>query len=156
MQPQHSPYDVERKIEAAFLRETLPTELEFGIHQVWFDWRQKCLDLQICRENDEDWVKCKVSMKNYERILFPRLHDCQLFVTSDFQIGTVAGNCKIQIGDELWRLSGGFTPFILRQRTLETRSLISPCYFGDNMSLFGLEVKDLLLSTKLQERVTLE
>jgi hypothetical protein len=47
--------------------------------------------------------------------------------------GVVAGNCGVKTGDEVWRLSGGLTPFILRRLSAAPEAeqrLISPCYLG--------------------------
>lgn len=154
----HQPFDAQRKIEETFLRASLslPYTSKSEVCYDYYSWRVKCTELQNFGEKNEAWVKCKVSMKDFERTLFPRLHDFQLFITSKFHIGIVAGNSKVQIGDELWILDGGFTPFILRPKTLQTKSLISPCYVRNYMSAFGSELIDSTWGKNGSEYVTLE
>jgi hypothetical protein len=81
-------------------------------------------------------------MRDLERALFPRVHNCQMFKMVgknyySFQAsGIVAGNCGAKIGDELWRLRGGLTPFILRRLSTAPNAehrLISPCYVASHM-----------------------
>jgi hypothetical protein len=62
-----------------------------------------------------------------ERNLFSLLHGCQMFATETYCIGIVAGSCNARIGDNIYFLSGGLTPFILR-RWLDKYRLISPCF----------------------------
>jgi hypothetical protein len=44
-------------------------------------------------------------MRNFERALFPRVHNCQIFTMADsFGVqdsGIMAGNCDAKISDEL-------------------------------------------------------
>ncbi|KAL2061852.1 hypothetical protein VTL71DRAFT_7230 [Oculimacula yallundae] len=72
-------------------------------------------------------------MQELERFLFPRIHGCQLFSTHEGGGGAVPGACQAQIGDEIWTLQGGLTPYILRRATSHTHRLISPCYFEGEM-----------------------
>jgi hypothetical protein len=55
-----------------------------------------------------------------------------MFTIENGRTGIVAGNCRTQIGDQLWLLSGGLTAFILRRVNHLEHRLISSCY------LFGM------------------
>jgi len=61
------------------------------------------------------------------------IHDCQMFVTSDKEVGMVAGDCHVQVGDEVFALASGPTLYILRQQDRRggipvTHRLMGPCY----------------------------
>lgn len=71
------------------------------------------------------------SIANLERQLFSLLHGNQMFLTKDLIPGIVAGNCEARIGDQVWCLAGGLTPFLLRAVKGGYR-IISPCYWRNN------------------------
>ncbi|KAH6716957.1 heterokaryon incompatibility protein-domain-containing protein [Leptodontidium sp. MPI-SDFR-AT-0119] len=75
-------------------------------------------------------------IREFERLLFPRVHGCQIFLTSRLNGGAVPGDCQAQVGDEIWILSGGLTPFILRRLGPTMHRLISPCYLYGSMGYF--------------------
>ncbi|KAH9208830.1 heterokaryon incompatibility protein-domain-containing protein [Leptodontidium sp. 2 PMI_412] len=81
------------------------------------------------------WVGNSVpqEIREFERVLFPRVHGCQIFYTSRAGGGAVSGYCQAQVGDEIWTLSGGLTPFILRRLGPTMHRLISPCYLYKSM-----------------------
>ena len=83
-----------------------------------------------------DISRHEVTLKQFERDLFPRVHGCQMFTIEAGRTGIVAGNCGIQVGDELWLLSGGLTAFVLRRVNEVEHRLISPC------KLFGMMYAD--------------
>jgi hypothetical protein len=83
-----------------------------------------------------DMSRHEVALKEFERDLFPRVHGCQMFTIGAGRTGIVAGNCGVQLGDELWLLSGGLTAFVLRRVNEVEHRLISPCY------LFGMMYAD--------------
>jgi hypothetical protein len=63
------------------------------------------------------------------------------FVTSQGYFGVVSDNCNVKVGDELWILAGGKTPFVLRrarERSAEygddDRELFGPCYISTYMT----------------------
>lgn len=85
-------------------------------------------------------LKQETAMKDFERALFPRVHNCRMFSTINFfrarNIGIVAGNCGVETGDELWYLRAGSTPFILRRLSAAPDAehrLITPCYLSGRM-----------------------
>jgi hypothetical protein len=78
----------------------------------------------------------EVTRKDLERALFPRIHGCQLFTIENGTTGAVAGNCCTGIGDEIWVLSGGVAPFILRRVSEAEYRLITPCFLTDHMGFF--------------------
>lgn len=65
--------------------------------------------------------------RDFERMLFPRLHGCKLFLTERGRVGIVASNCLAQAGDEVWLLQGSSAPFVLR-RVEQKYRLITSCY----------------------------
>ncbi len=75
-----------------------------------------------------DLSRHEVTLKDVERYLFPRVHGCQMFTIEEGRAGIVAGDCGIQVGDELWLLSGGLTAPVLRRVNESEHRLISPCY----------------------------
>jgi hypothetical protein len=79
------------------------------------------------KQGGSHW-KDETGFRSFEQTLFPRVHGCQMFTTKSGRVGIVAGNCKTQIGDELWLLSGGLTAFLLRRINEVEHRLISPCY----------------------------
>jgi hypothetical protein len=83
-----------------------------------------------------DISRHEFTLKEFERDLFPRVHGCQMFTIEAGRTGIVAGNCGIQVGDELWLLSGGLTAFVFRRVNEVEHRLISPCY------LFGMMYAD--------------
>ena len=88
-------------------------------------------------------------LKEFERKLFTRIHGCQMFVTESVtlaEVGIVAGNCQVQKGDELWFLTGGTTPFILR-KVPRGHCVIGPC-FTSKVMYGGLHRDDLLATYK--------
>jgi hypothetical protein len=72
-------------------------------------------------------------LKDYSRSFFPKLHGCQMFVTTTKHFGIVAENCQAQVGDVLALLSGGHTPFVLRQVSSAKYRLLGPCYLRSGM-----------------------
>jgi hypothetical protein len=61
-------------------------------------------------------------LEDFERCYFSRIHDCQMFAPKRYKnIGIVAGNCNVQVGDEIWFLTGGLSPFVLEE-TINTIS----------------------------------
>lgn len=72
-------------------------------------------------------------LRAFERKLFSLLHGCQMFVTERGNTGVVAGNCNARINDQIYFLSGGMTPFILRRESDKHR-LISPCFLNEHMT----------------------
>jgi len=83
---------------------------------------------EYVKSGDWDMSRHEVALKEFERHLFPRVHGCQMFIIESGSTGIVAGNCAIQVGDELWLLSGGLTAFVLRRVNEVEHRLISPCY----------------------------
>jgi hypothetical protein len=84
--------------------------------------------------------KQDTTMKDFERALFPRVHNCQMFSAINLRrarfIGIVAGNCGVQTGDELWYLKSALTHFILRRLSAAPnaeRRLITPCYLSGTL-----------------------
>jgi hypothetical protein len=96
----------------------------------------------------------------FEAELFPLVHRSQLFFTSqlsstsDIDFGSVLEAYHTNIGDELWLLRGGLSPFIMRR----THRLIGPCFLAKYMRQFDRGIqrlnKDEGLKWNLQ-RVTL-
>ncbi|KAG4439012.1 hypothetical protein IFR05_005528 [Cadophora sp. M221] len=93
----------------------------------------------------EAWMESNVpgeteEIREFERLLFPKVHGCQIFRTSWANGGAVPGDCQAQVGDEIWILSGGLTPFILRRLGPTVHHLISPCYlYGSMGSIAGVQ-----------------
>jgi hypothetical protein len=58
--------------------------------------------------------------------------DPKMFMTESESIGIVAANCNVREGDEVWLLTGGLTPFVMR-RELANHRLLSPCYLAEHM-----------------------
>lgn len=83
---------------------------------------------EYVNSGDWDMSRHEVTLKEFERDLFPRVHGCQMFTIESGRTGIVAGNCGIHVGDELWLLSGGLTAFVLRRVNEVEHRLISPCY----------------------------
>jgi hypothetical protein len=79
-------------------------------------------------------AEIEAGLRDLERALFPRIHGCQLFTIEKGTIGAVAGNCNTEIGDEIWVLSGGVTPFILPRVSEAEHRLITPCFLSDHMA----------------------
>ena len=100
------------------------------------------------------------NLRDFEATLFTLVHGCQLFVigNGNSHVGVVAGNCSPQLGDELWILRGGLTPFILR-KNVDGHRLISPCFFQGYMEVESNEFRpksalsNHLSSTKLDKVV---
>lgn len=82
-------------------------------------------------------------LRDFEQSLLPKIQGCQMFLTESGNFGAVAGNCQAQVGDEIWVLYGGRTPFILR-RTDQGHRLISPCYLAEHMK--GFCCREMMLS----------
>lgn len=59
------------------------------------------------------------------------LHMCQLFCTDrGDNLGLIAGNCRMRVGDSIWLLEGALTPTVLRKAG-EQYQVIGPCYMTD-------------------------
>jgi len=94
------------------------------MHQMYDAWRGS---VPVTQEQETEF-------REFERKLFPKIHGSQMFITTQSgEFGAVAGNCQTQVGDELWILKGGLTPFMLR-RTDHGHRVISPCYLSGHMT----------------------
>lgn len=80
-----------------------------------------------------DMARHELRLRNFEKAVFPRVHGCQMFTTEEGSTGAVAGNCRTQIGDELWGVFTGPTPLILRRVSDVEHCLISPSYLHGKM-----------------------
>jgi hypothetical protein len=89
-------------------RKILPCRLECIVGREWNSAQQQTI------------------LKKFKRKCFSRIHGCQMFVTRSLKVGIVAGNCNVQVGDELWCLNGALTPMLLRRE--DGHHLISSCY----------------------------
>lgn len=94
------------------------------------------------------------AMKDFERALFPRVHNCQMFSTRNSHwgrsIGIVAANCGVETGDELWILSTRLTPLILRRLSSAPDAehhLITPCYLSGHMDFSTSNFVDKMIVT---------
>jgi hypothetical protein len=68
--------------------------------------------------------------QKFERLMFPRIHGCQIFVMSEIaELGIVAGNCRTRVDDEVWILNGMGNPVILRPKD-ECFQVITPCFLS--------------------------
>lgn len=79
-------------------------------------------------------------LENFERVLFTMVHDCQMLVLEGDRIvekeniGVVGSDCHVRVGDEIFLLKGGSTPFVLRTRDDEkSYKLMGPCYLSQYM-----------------------
>jgi len=126
--------------QKAILRDSEPwcSSIE-DIHQAYDKWA--CVADRIGERGPEQRLR-RMANRELERFLFPRVHGCQIFATSDEiheNAGAVAANCRAQVGDELWILTGGLTPFVLRRVSATTHRPISPCYLYANMGCIAGE-----------------
>lgn len=79
----------------------------------------------------------RMKLKSIERLLFPRLHRCQIFLTDrvcnslksdiSYEMGSVAADCNVIVGDQLCQIPGCVTPCIIRKADQHYR-LVTPCY----------------------------
>ncbi|EPE31118.1 hypothetical protein GLAREA_04085 [Glarea lozoyensis ATCC 20868] len=68
--------------------------------------------------------------KEFERLMFPRLHGCQIFeIFKDTELGIVAGNCETQPHDQVWLLQGVQNPIILRPKN-DHFQVITTCFLS--------------------------
>lgn len=66
----------------------------------------------------------------------------RMFVTAEGRLGLAMLSSNVQIGDEVYVLIGGNTPYVLRKDE-ESHHLITPCYlygFMNGEAMNGLEV----------------
>jgi len=121
-------------LEATLLRDMpafpVPHE-EKELYRVWLS-RKTLLSDCVSPDGVLDESKQAHKLKEFEGRLFPRVHGCQLFISSKEKLGLVTGSCHAQLGDEIWVLKGGITPFVLRQSSQGYR-LISPCFMESHM-----------------------
>jgi hypothetical protein len=75
-----------------------------------------------------------------------------MFITADGSLGMVAGNCHIQVDDEVHVLFGGVTPFVLRKNWANYR-LMGPCYIHGYMH--GSAVEDVRRGRVKVQEVTI-
>lgn len=142
--------------EKAILRDFVPwiTDGE-KLSKAYKVWRGKDRLESCVVDGILDLPRHEVAMRNFERALFPRVHGCQMFTTSSPpQAGAVAGNCRTQIGDELWLLSGGLTPFVLRRVSEGDHVLITPCYLKGHMYCID-EIVNIYANSGVSRNVTL-
>ncbi|CZR67011.1 uncharacterized protein PAC_16910 [Phialocephala subalpina] len=88
--------------------------------------------LSESRAQDSMPQDMRTKHRSIERLLFPCLHRCQLFLTNKchdqpYPMGSVAFECTIVVGDQLCQIPGCVTPFIIRKDGRNYR-LITPCY----------------------------
>lgn len=69
-----------------------------------------------------------------ERVLFTLVYRCQPFITAMGKVGIIAGNCLAELGDYVFALDGGATPFILRE-VGDSFRLMGPCYLEGHMQM---------------------
>jgi hypothetical protein len=91
-------------------------------------------------------------LPKFERLMFPRIHGCQMFTVVgsiseapragiNSQVGIVAGNCKTQVDDEVWLLPALNNPIILRRKD-DNLQVITTCYLSMNLELWAIIGKD--------------
>lgn len=56
-----------------------------------------------------------------------------LFITQEGSLGIINTCSCAQVGDEVYILSGGYTPLVLRRLENKVYRLIGPCYVHDYM-----------------------
>lgn len=97
-------------------------------------WRgRKTVVINYLVDGTFDRSKQGTEPKNLERYLFARVHRSQMFMTESESIGMVAANCNVRESDEVWFLTGGLTPFVMRREFAKHR-LLSPCYLAEHMA----------------------
>jgi len=74
-------------------------------------------------------------LENFERILFTMVHDCRMFISSQWTIGIVGSECRIQEDDQICTFHHGATLYILRKETSDIYKLVGPCYLSQYMGL---------------------
>ncbi len=75
----------------------------------------------------------KAFVDNFEIRLSIQLPNGEIFITDRGLLGIVSRNCKIEVGDEVWVLLGGNTPFILQPLEEGNYHLQGPCYLDTYM-----------------------
>jgi hypothetical protein len=154
----------DERFQAVILREfpnewtaTIDNKIETGLYRTWRGLPPLVMKHQREKSRLEEGMQ-ETGPGEFERRLFPKIHGCQIFLTRNGNMGAVAGNCHAQIGDELWALDGGCTPFVLR-RSHEGHNVISPCYLAGYMSGFNsftrVKPGGKLFKYKMEHRVTL-
>jgi hypothetical protein len=67
------------------------------------------------------------------------VEQCQFFITENGYLGMIGGGCNAKVGDHVYVLHGGATPFLLRRQEDADSSqtnryrLKGPCYLGGYM-----------------------
>lgn len=92
----------------------------------------------------------RMELRSIERSLFPRLHRCQIFLTDrvqrgpwdpdrSYEMGSVAADCNVVVGDQLCQIPGCVTEFIIRKTSGQNYWLITPCYSAGLTWQTGME-----------------
>lgn len=89
-----------------------------------------------------DFIAREKYLGHLERILFTMIQGCQMFVTAQGRVGMVGEDCHAAIGDRIFILQGGRTPYLLRAEKRAVKSvyrLMGPCYVDGQMGGFHTE-----------------
>jgi hypothetical protein len=77
-------------------------------------------------------IRSRSHLKALEEFLYPIIQGGQMFITGSKTFGMIAGNCNPKVGDEIYVLVGGSTPYVLRPEGGDYR-LMGPCYLTGRM-----------------------
>jgi hypothetical protein len=86
------------------------------------------------------------SCNSIELVLYTMIGNYQFFITKIGSLGMIGGGCNAKVGDHVYVLHGGATPFVLRQQDnagcpqTNRYLLMGPCYLGGYM--YGEALQD--------------
>lgn len=115
----------------ALLRQNLAES--YTAYQEWRDYAHPVNPYISEEETSNKPPKLRELPQKVQGEMFSLIHGSQMFLTSNAIFGSVTGVSHAQIGDEIWLLRNGLSPFVLSPVTQGYR-LLGPCYLKDHMN----------------------
>jgi hypothetical protein len=120
-------------------RNTVDGDDNPSFHERYTLWRNHNSPLKGWGLDFSPKERCLAFIGSFEHKIIKRVFNSQMFVTSKGAIGAVTENCHVEVGDSVYVLLGGNTPFITRKLLADEyyynkefpKHAWSPVRFGD-------------------------